>query len=45
MAFKRMEGFAGSIPQKFIDNRVSKCPMCGTTNPHWTIDPKFDISF
>lgn len=40
MAFKRMEGFAGSIPQKFIDNRVPKCPMCGTDNPHWSIDQK-----
>jgi flavoprotein len=40
MAFKRMEGFIGSIPQKFIDNHVPKCPMCGTTNPHWAIDQK-----
>ena len=40
MAFKRMEGFAGSIPQKFIDNSVPKCPMCGSTEPHWAIDPK-----
>ena len=31
MAFKRMEGFTGSVPQKFIDNRVPKCPMCGTS--------------
>lgn len=40
MAFKRMDGFVGSIPQKFIDNRVPKCPMCGTTDPHWGIDQK-----
>ena len=40
MAFKRMEGFMGSIPQKFIDTRVSKCPMCGSNNPHWAIDQK-----
>jgi len=40
MAFKRMEGFMGSVPQKFIDNRVPKCPMCGTTNPHWAIDQR-----
>jgi len=43
MAFKRMEGFAGSVPQKFIDNRVPKCPMCGTTNPHWAIDQKMGL--
>ena len=40
MAFKRMEGFAGSVPQKFADNRIPKCPMCGTTNPHWLIDER-----
>lgn len=34
MVFKRMEGFAGSVPQKFADQRIPKCPMCGTTNPH-----------
>lgn len=40
MPFRRMEGFVGSVPQKFIDNRVPKCPMCGTNNPHWAIDEK-----
>lgn len=43
MGFKRMEGFAGSIPQKFIDNNVLICPMCGTKNPHWSIDMKMQI--
>lgn len=38
MAFKRMEGFSGSVPQKFADNRIPKCPICGTDNPHWSID-------
>lgn len=41
MSFKRIEGFAGSVPQKFIDNHVPKCPMCGSINPHWAIDQKF----
>ena len=40
MAFRRMEGFIGSVPQKFIDTRVPKCPMCGTNNPHWSISQK-----
>lgn len=40
MAFKRFSGFVGSVPQKFIDNRVLKCPMCGTDEPDWTIDQK-----
>lgn len=43
MAFKRMEGFAGSVPQKFIDNNVVKCPMCGTNEPHWAIDMKMQM--
>lgn len=40
MSFKRMEGFAGSVPQKFADNRIPKCPMCGTTIPHWSVDER-----
>lgn len=43
MAFKRMEGFAGSVPQGFIDGRVKICPMCGTSNPHWAIDQKMQF--
>lgn len=40
MAFKRMEGFAGSVPQKFGDERMPLCPFCGTNTPHWAIDQK-----
>ena len=40
MKFKRSDGFTGSIPQKFIDNKVPKCPMCGTEDPHWTLAQK-----
>ncbi len=43
MAFKRMEGFVGSVPQGFIDSRVKICPLCGTTNPHWAIDQKMQL--
>ena len=28
--FRRGDGFAGNIPQKFIDIRFPKCPMCGS---------------
>ena len=45
MAFKRMEGFAGSVPQKFADQRIPKCPMCGTNNPHWSIDERMGKIF
>ena len=40
MSFKRMDGFVGSVPQKFADGRIPKCPMCGTTNPHWSVDER-----
>lgn len=38
MAFKRHDGFSGSVPQKFIDKSLPKCPMCGTDDPQWTLD-------
>lgn len=40
MAFKRMEGFIGSVAQKFADEKIPKCPMCGSNNPHWAIDER-----
>lgn len=43
MAFKRMEGFAGSVPQGFIDRSLKVCPLCGTNNPHWSIDQKMQM--
>lgn len=43
MAFKRMEGFAGSVPQGFIDRSVKICPFCGSGNPHWAIDQKMQM--
>ncbi len=43
MAFKRMEGFAGSIPQGFIDRNVSVCPLCGSNHPHWALDQKMQM--
>lgn len=43
MAFKRMEGFVGSVPQGFIDRNVKICPFCGTKYPHWSIDQKMQF--
>ena len=43
MAFKRMEGFAGSVPQGFIDRSVKICPFCGSQHPHWAIDQKMQF--
>ena len=45
MAFKRMEGFAGSVPQQFADQRIPLCPMCGTNYPHWSIDQRMGNMF
>lgn len=45
MPFKRMDGFVGSVPQKFADQRIPKCPMCGTNNPHWSIDERMGKMF
>ena len=43
MAFKRMEGFAGSVPQGFIDRNLKICPFCGSSNPHWALDQKMQM--
>ena len=43
MAFKRMEGFAGSVPQGFIDRSVKICPLCGSSDPYWAIDQKMQM--
>ena len=43
MAFKRMEGFVGSVPQGFIDRSVKICPFCGSSNPHWAINQKIQL--
>ncbi|MCD7947549.1 MAG: hypothetical protein LUG13_04525 [Oscillospiraceae bacterium] len=45
MAFKRMEGFTGSIPQKFADERIPKCPVCKTDHPHWALDQEKGKTF
>ena len=34
--FRRYDGFAGSIPQRFADVSIPRCPICGG-NPHWLI--------
>ena len=41
--FKRCDGFAGSIPQHFIDNKFPKCPMCGTNEPYWKLKDKMEM--
>lgn len=39
MAFKRYDGFTGSIPQKKMDKGLTKCPFCGN-DPHWLLEIK-----
>ena len=36
LEFKRYDGFAGSVVQRFADNSVPVCPICGN-NPHWLL--------
>lgn len=43
LGFRRYDGFAGSIPQNFIDTNFPKCPMCGTTEPGWTLKDKMGV--
>ena len=37
---KCCDGLIGSIPQKFIDTKFLKCPMCGTNEPYWKLKGK-----
>ena len=37
MAFKRYDGFIGSMPQKKIDKGLPTCPFCGGS-PHWMLE-------
>lgn len=41
--FRRCDGFVGSIPQKFIDTKFTKCPMCGTNEPYWKLKDKIEL--
>lgn len=41
--FRRCDGFAGSIPQHFIDNNLPKCPMCGSPEPYWMLKDKMTM--
>ena len=41
--FKRCDGFVGSVPQKFIDTKFPKCPMCGTNDPYWKLKDKMEM--
>lgn len=35
--FHRADGFVGSVPQKFVDRTFPRCPICCSSEPHWTI--------
>ena len=43
--FHRADGFAGSLPQKFIDNHFPRCPLCCSNQPHWTISQHNQMSW
>ncbi len=35
--FHRAEGWAGSVPQSFVNRTFPKCPICCSNEPYWTI--------
>ena len=41
--FRRCDGFTGSVPQHFIDEKFPKCPMCGTNEPYWKLKDKMEL--
>lgn len=43
--FHRAEGFAGSVPQTFVNRTFPKCPLCCTKDPHWTISQHNQMSW
>lgn len=42
--FRRCDGFAGSIPQKFVNTSLPVCPLCGTDDPYWTLKDKMELT-
>lgn len=38
--FIRSEGFAGSIPRLFTDRNLTRCPLCQSHNPNWSLAQK-----
>ena len=39
--FKKNNGFTGSVPQKYIDTKFLKCPLCHSDNPDWHLRMKY----
>lgn len=42
--FRRCDGFAGSIPQNWINGNFPVCPMCGSMDPYWTLKDKMGMT-
>ena len=42
--FKRCDGFVGSIPQNWINTNFPTCPLCGSTDPYWTLKDKMEFT-
>lgn len=43
--FQRFDGFAGSVPQKFVDRTFIKCPICCSAKPNWTLSQHNQMSW
>ncbi len=42
--FRRCDGFAGSVPQNFINANFPVCPLCGSKDPYWTLRDKIELT-
>ena len=41
--FRRCDGYVGSVPQNFVNSNFPVCPLCGSTDPHWTLKDKIEM--
>ena len=41
--FRRCDGYVGSVPQNFVNTNFPTCPLCGSTDPYWTLKDKIEM--
>ena len=41
--FRRCDGYVGSVPQNFVNTNFPVCPLCGSTDPYWTLKDKIEM--
>ena len=43
--FVHVDGYCGSVPQKFVDRTFPCCPICCSKNPYWTLGQLVQMSW